>query len=98
MDLLLGWIKKSFKTINDFEVAFQSPAQFEIIHSFVDGNGRVGRLLINWILMYKGYCLLSIAVKNRGTYILALEDNRSGNLKSLTTFCFKEYLSYYQFV
>src|SRR3989344_6633856 len=37
MKELLIWIKKSYKDINDFEVAFQSHAQFELIHPFIDG-------------------------------------------------------------
>ncbi len=96
MNELLKWIKKAHKSVNDFEVAFQSHAQFEIIHPFVDGNGRIGRLLINWLLLYKK--LSPIVIEDRFTYYEALENSRRGKVEAICKFCMKEYLKQYEFV
>ena len=53
-------------------------AQFETIHPFLDGNGRVGRLLITFLLCYRGVLrqpvlYLSLFLKgNRGEYYTRL--------------------------
>lgn len=95
MKQLLIWINKAIKKINEFEVAFQSHAQFEIIHPFVDGNGRVGRLLLNWILINKKFAPLAINAKKRSEYISALNNTRRGKLEAISKFCFKEYKAQY---
>jgi Fic family protein len=53
-------------------------AQFEIIHPFLDGNGRIGRILIPLFLMEKGlldrpvFYISAILEANREEYILRL--------------------------
>jgi Fic family protein len=50
-------------------------AQFETIHPFVDGNGRVGRLLMPLILAAEGYPPLYVSgalLRNRTGYYNAL--------------------------
>lgn len=42
--------------------------RFEAIHPFIDGNGRTGRLLANFILMRSGYLPVSIKYENRRAY------------------------------
>lgn len=47
--------------------------EFVFIHPFVDGNGRVARLLMNVALMQAGYTIAIIPPLKRSEYIAALE-------------------------
>ncbi len=51
-----------------------SHSDFDAIHPFVDGNGRVGRLLANWMLIREGHPPVIIEVRERKKYFRLLEE------------------------
>jgi len=61
------------KKMNPVELAGRAHYQFEKIHPFGDGNGRIGRLLMNFILWHNGYPMLIIEYKKRKSYYKALQ-------------------------
>lgn len=59
-------------------------AEFEHIHPFPDGNGRTGRLLLNFELMKNGYLPIDIKYQNRFDYYENLQEyHEKGNCKNL---------------
>ena len=62
-------------------------ARFENIHPFADGNGRVGRTLLNYWLMINNYPPMVIYEEDRRTYYRALQAyDEQEDLKLLTEF------------
>ena len=66
--------------------------QFENIHPFQDGNGRVGRLLLNNILLKHDLPPLNIELRNRSQYYAALQVYvKDHNIRPTLELMLKEY-------
>jgi hypothetical protein len=57
--------------------------EFEQIHPFLDGNGRVGRLLLNLLLIRLGYPPAIIYKRDRSRYLRALRQGDRGEFGEL---------------
>ena len=68
-------------------VAAYFHAKFENIHPFADGNGRTGRLLMNYLLLLLDYPPVIIHEEDRRAYYGALEQfDRLQELDGLVDF------------
>jgi len=55
MQIYTRWTEEHFKVLNPIALSAKSHALFEVIHPFEDGNGRTGRILLNYLLISAGY-------------------------------------------
>ena len=68
-----NWYNENRKKLHAVELAALSHLKFVTIHPFADGNGRISRLLMNFVLHKYGYPVLNIPYENRSGYYTALE-------------------------
>jgi Fic family protein len=73
MRKLLTWYSQKREKIHPLVLAVHFHVEFERIHPFIDGNGRVGRLLMNFILHIEGYPMVSIPNVLKYRYYEVLE-------------------------
>jgi Fic family protein len=67
------WYRRDQRRLHPVELAAVLHLKFESIHPFGDGNGRVGRLMMNYVLHRKGWPMLNIPYEKRRGYYSALE-------------------------
>ncbi len=73
MSALIQWINKERDYYHPIEFAALLHKRFVFIHPFIDGNGRLARLLMNAALIQDGYMLAVIPPILRQEYISLLE-------------------------
>ena len=95
MNKILEWYHAT-NNIHPLQRATIFHGKFEKIHPFEDGNGRVGRLLINMMLLKQGYPPLIIRKTQRIQYFHALEAFDNGHYDNLYRFMLKKYKDTYK--
>ncbi len=70
---LINHLNEIRSTMHPVEFAARAHKEFVFIHPFVDGNGRVARLLMNLALLQAGYTITIIPPVVRHEYIHLLE-------------------------
>ena len=89
---LIVWYEKYHKKISPLLLAALVHNQFENIHPFQDGNGRVGRLLLNYVLLKHDYLPIDIKLKDRKDYYKVLQNyQKTGNIESTLKFLILQY-------
>jgi Fic family protein len=71
---LVAWYRseEEEKTFNPLETAALFHYRYIRVHPFEDGNGRIARLLVNYILLRNGYPMIVIPTIDRSNYLETL--------------------------
>jgi len=89
---MISWYKENKNKFKPLVLAAIMHNQFEYIHPFQDGNGRVGRLFLNFVLLKNKYPPTNISLKNRAEYYLTLQEyQKNRNLKPTVEFLVRQY-------
>lgn len=69
----ISWYHNNKKILHPIELAVLVHFRFVSLHPFTDGNGRISRILMNFVLHKHHYPMLNIKYSNRDSYYNALE-------------------------
>lgn len=83
IEILLQWYTQNKKKLHPFALSVLFHHKFESIHPFSDGNGRTGRMLMNYILMQRSYPPIVINRKDRKEYLNTMNATDNAIKKSL---------------
>lgn len=89
MNDLVRWVGDQQGKMHIVELSAILQHRFVHIHPFFDGNGRTARLIMNVLLLQKGYPLAIILKNDRKRYYRVLQEADKGNYKPLVEFVAK---------
>ncbi|MBI2003898.1 Fic family protein [Candidatus Pacearchaeota archaeon] len=86
---LAYWYKLNKNKLHPLELAIVFSNKFVSIHPFIDGNGRISRLIMNFLLKKKNYPWINIYMKQRFEYLKAVRQANNENYRPILIFCIK---------
>lgn len=95
VDELVNYINENINSVNGFqevnELAFDAHLQMVSIHPFADGNGRLSRLIMNYVQEYHNMPLVAIYKEQKLDYFNALQESRAEkDISVFRTFMFQQ--------
>lgn len=93
MERLIQWINQNLETAHPVIASAITHYNFVRIHPFDDGNGRGARILMNLILIKKGFPPAVIKNEERRVYLDTLAQADKGNLGPFVTFVGKSLIA-----
>ncbi len=91
------WYNKEKKKLHPVELAALTHLKFVTIHPFSDGNGRISRLMMNFILKKYKFPMLDIPYEKRDSYYNALERAQVKKQENIfVQWFFRRYLAEYK--
>ena len=97
MKNLIDYIDSEQKkqNVDILQLAFEVHFRFVSIHPFADGNGRVSRLLMNYILAYYEMPMLIVSKSDKLKYIDSLyKAQENGNVLPFYNFMLRQYIKF----
>ena len=88
MQALTDWLTNALPTTDEqiLPIITKLHHDFVLIHPFDDGNGRVARMLVNYVLMRQGYPPIIVPTEQKKSYLAALRLADAGDLTDLSGF------------
>ena len=98
---LITYINSNLKNSQEFlknsKLAFDAHFQMVSIHPFADGNGRLSRLLMNYIQHYHKQPMTIVFKEDKQDYFQALENTREKeNIQIFQSFMFNQSYKYFK--
>ncbi|MDB6080033.1 MAG: ibpA, partial [Akkermansiaceae bacterium] len=92
MQALIDWLAAALEegSAHLIQLAAKLHHDFVLIHPFDDGNGRVARMLVNYLLLRDGYPPLVVPTERKSDYLTALRLADAGDLTPLADFLAEE--------
>ena len=94
MGLLLEWYKENKTKLHPLILAIVFHHKFEKIHPFMDGNGRTGRMIMNYILISNKLPPMIIHKKSREEYLESMREADESDLWKLDEKKHSDLISY----
>ncbi len=97
LTLFFNWYQQAERLLHPFELAALVHLKLVRIHPFMDGNGRISRLLMNYVLLKNEYPLLNIFNSEKMFYYLTLKEvDAKQKEKPFVTYLYRAYLNQYK--
>lgn len=94
MDLLLKWFNENKNKLHPLVLAIIFQHKFEKVHPFSDGNGRTGRMIMNYILLSNNFPPIIIHKKTRKEYLEAMREADESDLWKIDAIKYSELIDY----